>query len=149
MPESDLVWMSLLYLRPSACALALLLFPPKWTEAMAGSRRSARPSTVSLIVVVGYELLDRYPDANGFPRYGLKSRLDARADQAASDAARPIPGRCCPTTGRAPAVDRPLRHPVRTRRGWHQFVAGCSHCAGHVPGGGRKLEDRAVRSAPI
>ena len=54
---------------------------------------TAATLSVSLIVVVGYyELLDRYPDANGFPRYGLKSRLDARADQAASDAARPIPG---------------------------------------------------------
>ena len=95
MPESDLVWMSLLVFLPSAFALALLLVPPKWTEVMRWLAvfGTAATLSVSLIVVVGYyELLDRYPDANGFPRYGLKSRLDARADQAASDAARPIPG---------------------------------------------------------
>ena len=118
----------------------------------AGSRRSARPLPLGqpdrrrrLL-----HFLDRYPDANGFPHYGLKSRLDARADQAAGATLAPFPARCCPMTGPAPAVDRPLRHPVRTRRGWHQFVAGCSHCsAGHVPGGGRKLEDRAVRSRAL
>jgi NADH-quinone oxidoreductase subunit M len=94
MPESDLVWLSVLVFLPSACALALLLFPPRWTEAMRWLAvfGTAATLSVSLIVVVGYyELLDRYPDANGFPRYGLKSRLDARADQAASDAVRDIP----------------------------------------------------------
>jgi NADH-quinone oxidoreductase subunit M len=94
MPESDLVWLSVLVFLPSACALALLLFPPRWTEAMRWLAvfGTAATLSVSLIVVVGYyELLDRYPDANGFPRYGLKSRLDARADQAASDAVRGIP----------------------------------------------------------
>jgi len=94
MPESDLVWLSLLVFLPSACALALLLFPLRWTEAMRWLAvfGTAATLSVSLIVVVGYyELLDRYPDANGFPRYGLKSRLDARADQAGSDAVRDIP----------------------------------------------------------
>lgn len=94
MPESDLVWMSLLVFLPSAFALALLLVPPRWNEVMRWIALFGTAATlsVSLIVVVGYyELLDRYPDANGFPRYGLKSRLDARADQAASDAARETP----------------------------------------------------------
>src|SRR4029453_10346314 len=94
MPESDLVWLSLLIFLPGGFALALLLFPPKWTEAMRwfATFGTAATLSVSLIVIVGYyELLDRYPDANGFPRYGLKSRLDARADQAASDAVREIP----------------------------------------------------------
>jgi NADH-quinone oxidoreductase subunit M len=94
MPESDLVWLSLLVFLPSAFALALLLVPSKWTEVMRWLAvfGTAGTLSVSLIVVVGYyELLDRYPDANGFPRYGLKSRLDARADQAASDAARQTP----------------------------------------------------------
>ena len=53
---------------------------------------TAATLSVSLCVVVGYyNLLDTYPDANGFPRYGAATRLDARADQAASDAARDIP----------------------------------------------------------
>jgi NADH-quinone oxidoreductase subunit M len=95
MPDSDLVWLSLLVFLPAAFALALLLVPPRWTEAMrwVALFGTAGTLSVSLIVVVGYyELLDRYPDSNGYPRYGVKSRLDARADQAAAAAARPIPG---------------------------------------------------------
>jgi NADH-quinone oxidoreductase subunit M len=94
MPESDLIWLSVLVFLPAAFALGLLLFPAKWAEPMRWFALFGTAATlsVSLCVVVGYyELLDRYPDANGFPRYGAKSRLDARADQAASDAARPIP----------------------------------------------------------
>jgi len=94
MPESDLIWLSVLVFLPTAFALGLLLFPARWAEPMRWFALfgSAGTLSVSLCVVVGYyELLDRYPDANGFPRYGAKSRLDARADQAASDAARQIP----------------------------------------------------------
>jgi NADH-quinone oxidoreductase subunit M len=94
MPESDLIWLSVLVFLPAACAAALLLFPARWHEAMRWFALFGTAATLSasLCVVVGYyELLDRYPDPNGFPRYGTKSRLDARADQAASDAAQPIP----------------------------------------------------------
>ena len=34
MPESDLTWLSLLVFLPAICAVGLLVFPPKWTEAM-------------------------------------------------------------------------------------------------------------------
>ncbi len=95
MPESDLIWMSLLVFLPAAFARRRCCCSRRGgTRRCAGGRSSAPParSPSSLCVVVGYyELLDRYPDANGFPRYGAKPRLDARADQAASDAAQPIP----------------------------------------------------------
>src|SRR5262245_41419662 len=94
MPETDLIWLSVLVCLPALCAAALLVVPARWPEAMrwVALFGTAATLSVSLCVVVGYyELLDRYQDPNGFPRYGAKSRLDARADQAASDAAQQIP----------------------------------------------------------
>jgi NADH-quinone oxidoreductase subunit M len=94
MPESDLIWLSLLVFLPAIFAVGLLVFPPRWPEAMRwwAVFGTAATLSVSLCVVVGYyNLLDTYPDANGYPRYGVATRLDARADQAASDAAQPIP----------------------------------------------------------
>lgn len=94
MAESDLVWLSVLVFLPAACAASLMLVPSRWTEVMRWVALFGTAATLSasLCVVVGYyELLDRYPDLNGFPRYGAKSRLDARADEAASRAAQPIP----------------------------------------------------------
>lgn len=94
MPESDLTWLSLLLFLPAACALGLLAFPAKWTEAMKwwAVFGTAGTLAVSLCVVVGYyNLLDSHLDANGMPRQSVHTRLDARADQAASDAAQPIP----------------------------------------------------------
>jgi NADH-quinone oxidoreductase subunit M len=94
MPESDLIWLSLLVFLPAIFAAGLLMFPARWPEVMRwwAVFGTATTLSVSLCVVVGYyNLLDTYPDANGYPRYGAGTRLDARADQAASDAAQPIP----------------------------------------------------------
>jgi len=95
MPESDLVWLSLLVFLPAVCAVGLLLFPARWHEAMRwwALFGAAGTLSVSLCVVVGYyNTIDRQPDANGFPRYATETRLDSRADKAASLAAQPIPG---------------------------------------------------------
>jgi NADH-quinone oxidoreductase subunit M len=94
MPESDLIWLSALVFLPAAFALGLLAFPPKWAEAMRwwAAFGAAGTLAVSLCVVVGYyNLLDSHLDANGMPRQSVHTRLDARADQAASDVAQPIP----------------------------------------------------------
>ncbi|QJW93053.1 complex I subunit 4 family protein [Frigoriglobus tundricola] len=94
MPESDLLWLSLLVFMPAACAAGLLVFPSKWTEAMRwwALFGSAGTLSVALCVVVGYyNLLDSHLDANGMPRQSVHTRLDARADQAASNAAQPVP----------------------------------------------------------
>jgi NADH-quinone oxidoreductase subunit M len=94
MPETDFIWLSLLVFLPAFFALGLLLFPTRWREAMRwwALFGTAGTLSVSLCVVVGYyNLLDQYADANGYPRYGVDTRLDVRADQAASDAAQPVP----------------------------------------------------------
>jgi NADH-quinone oxidoreductase subunit M len=94
MPESDLTWLSLLLFLPAICAVGLLLFPPKWAEAMRwwAVFGAAGTLALSLCVVVGYyNLLDSHLDANGKPGYSVHTRLDARADKAASDAAQPTP----------------------------------------------------------
>src|SRR5688572_924 len=94
MPESDLTWLSLLVFLPAICAAGLLLFPPKWHEAMRwwATFGAAGTLALSLCVVVGYyNLLDSHLDANGKPGYSVHTHLDARADKAASDAAQPIP----------------------------------------------------------
>ncbi len=94
MPESDLTWLSLLVFLPAICAAGLLAFPPKWHEAMRwwAVFGTAGTLALSLCVVVGYyNLLDSHLDANGKPGYSVHTRLDARADKAASDAAQPIP----------------------------------------------------------
>ena len=117
-------------------------------DALVRDVRRGRTLSVSLIVVVGYyELLDRYPDANGFPRYGLKSRLDARATRPPATPLAPFPARCCPMTGRAGRGS--AASASSTHSAWMASVCRWlfSLEAGHVPGGGRKLEDRAVRSA--
>src|SRR5262245_8499126 len=93
MPETDLIWLSVLVFLPAACAVGLLAFPAKWPEA----RRwwalfgSAATLSVSLCVVVDYYRLLDSDTTTGVPRYGPTARLDTRADQAASDAARDIP----------------------------------------------------------
>lgn len=94
MPETDFIWLSLLVFLPACFALGLLLIPTRWPEVMRwwALFGTAGTLSVSLCVVVGYyNMLDQYADANGYPRYGVDSRLDVRADQAASNAAQPIP----------------------------------------------------------
>ncbi len=94
MPESDLTWLSLLVFLPALFAVGLLAFPAKWAEAMRWWALFGTAGTLalSLCVVVGYyTLLDSHLDANGKPGYSVHTRLDARADKAASDAAQPIP----------------------------------------------------------
>lgn len=94
MPESDLTWLSLLVFLPALFAVGLLAFPAAWTEAMRWWALFGTAGTLALAlcVVVGYyTLLDSHLDANGRPGYSVHTRLDARADKAASDAAQPIP----------------------------------------------------------
>jgi NADH-quinone oxidoreductase subunit M len=94
MPESDFIWLSVLVFLPALFAFGLLLIPKGWSEVMRwwALFGTAGTLSVSLCVVVGYyNLLDQYPDANGYPRYAIETRLDVRADQAASDAAKQIP----------------------------------------------------------
>jgi NADH-quinone oxidoreductase subunit M len=95
MPESDLTWLSLLVFLPAIFALGLMVIPSRFPEAMRwwALFGTAGTLSVSLCVVVGYyALLDTHLDVNGMPRHSVKTRLDVRADQAASDAAQPIPG---------------------------------------------------------
>ena len=94
MPESDLTWLSLLVFLPAMCAAGLLLFPARFTEAMRWWAVFGAAGTLGLalcVVVMHYNLLDQHLDANGKPGYSVHTRLDARADKAASDAAQPIP----------------------------------------------------------
>jgi NADH-quinone oxidoreductase subunit M len=94
MPESDLVWMSALVFLPMAFAVGLLAFPARWVEAMRwwALFGTAGTLSISLCVVVGYyTLLDTHLDKTGRPLHSYQATLDARADQAASDAARDIP----------------------------------------------------------
>ena len=94
MPETDFIWLTALVFLPAVFAFGLLLIPGRWSEVMRwwALFGTAGTLSISLCVVVGYyNLLDQYPDANGYPRYSAETRLDARADQAASDMAREIP----------------------------------------------------------
>ncbi|MCS7021739.1 MAG: NADH-quinone oxidoreductase subunit M [Gemmataceae bacterium] len=94
MLEADLIWLTILIFLPTATALTLLLVPARAAEVMRWLAvfGAAGTLSVSLCVVVGYYLLlDSRLDANGRPLYSAWTRLDARADQAASDAAQPIP----------------------------------------------------------
>ncbi|VTR95888.1 proton-translocating nadh-quinone oxidoreductase subunit m : Proton-translocating NADH-quinone oxidoreductase, chain M OS=Singulisphaera acidiphila (strain ATCC BAA-1392 / DSM 18658 / VKM B-2454 / MOB10) GN=Sinac_1360 PE=4 SV=1: Oxidored_q5_N: Oxidored_q1: Oxidored_q1 [Gemmata massiliana] len=94
MPETDLTWLSILVFLPAVCAAGLFVFPSKWTEGMRwwATFGAAGTLSIALCVVVGYyNLLDRRLDANGKPGHSVHTRLDNRADKAASDAAQPIP----------------------------------------------------------
>lgn len=99
MAESDLTWLSLLVFLPALCAAGLFVLPSKWSEAMRWWATFGAAGTLSLAlcVVVGYyNLLDQHLDANGMPRHSVHTRLDNRADKAASDAAQPIPKKLDP-----------------------------------------------------
>lgn len=94
MPESDLIWMSLLVFLPAIFAVGLLAFPSGWTEAMRwwALFGSAGTLSVSLCVLIGYyNMIDSRVDKAGRPLHSFHTLLDARADQAASDAARDVP----------------------------------------------------------
>lgn len=94
MPEADLTWLSVLVFLPAVCAVGLLAFPTRWAEGMKwwATFGAAGTLSVALCVVVGhYNLLDQHLDANGMPRHSVRTHLDSRADQAASDAAQPTP----------------------------------------------------------
>jgi NADH-quinone oxidoreductase subunit M len=94
MPEWDFIWLSLLVFLPALFAVGLFLFPSSWHEAMRWWALFGTAGTLALAlcVVVGYyNLLDSHLDANGRPFHSVHTRLDARADKAASDAAQPVP----------------------------------------------------------
>jgi NADH-quinone oxidoreductase subunit M len=93
MSEFDLTLLSLLVFLPAIFAVGLLAFPAKWTEGMRwwALFGSAAALSLSLCVLVDYYRLLDSDTTTGLPRYGPTSRLDARADQAASDAAKDIP----------------------------------------------------------
>jgi NADH-quinone oxidoreductase subunit M len=94
MLEADLVWLTVLIFLPTGTALLLLLLPTRMVEAMrwVAVLGAAATLSVSLCVVVGYYLLlDTRLDGQGRPLYSPLCRLEARADQAASDAAQPVP----------------------------------------------------------
>jgi NADH-quinone oxidoreductase subunit M len=94
MPESDLTWMTTLTFLPAAFALGLMLFPSAWKEAMRwwALLGAAGTLSISLCVLIGYyNMIDSRLDKNGRPHYSIHTRLDNRADQAASDAAQPVP----------------------------------------------------------
>jgi len=111
MPESDLFWMSLLVFLPAGCAAGLLLFPARWVEGMRwwALFGTAGTLSVSLCVLVGYyNMADRYVDKAGRPLHSVHTRLDARADRAASSAAAPVPGKAQSDdwVARRPWIDR-------------------------------------------
>ena len=70
MPETDLIWLSLLVFLPAIFAAGLLVIPSRFPEAMRwwALFGSAGTLSISLCVVVGYyALLDTHLDANGSP----------------------------------------------------------------------------------
>ncbi len=94
MYESDLIWLTVLIFLPLGTAGLLLLVPRGWTELMRWLATTGAAATlaVSLCVVVGYYLLlDSRLDSDGRPRYSAANRLEARVEQAAADAAQPVP----------------------------------------------------------
>jgi NADH-quinone oxidoreductase subunit M len=94
MLEWDFVWLTLLVFLPAIFAVGLLAFPSGWNEGMRWWALFGTAGTLALslcVVVEYYNLLDRHLDANGRPGHSVHSRLDARADKAASDAAQPVP----------------------------------------------------------
>lgn len=95
MPESDLIWMSLLVFLPAGFAAGLLLFPARWVEGMRWWTLFGTAGTLSLslCVLVGYYgLLDRQiSNLHDRQLYHANTRLDSRADRAATEAALPVP----------------------------------------------------------
>src|SRR5262249_161936 len=94
MPESDLIWMTVLVFLPAAFAAGLLIFPSRWTEAMRwwALVGTAGTLSISLSVVLRYSnLLARRLDKTGRPLHRVHPGPDNRADQAASGAAQPVP----------------------------------------------------------
>src|SRR5437763_10184079 len=111
MPESDLIWMSVLVFLPAAFAAGLLLFPARWVEGMRWWALFGTAGTLSasLCVVVGYHTtLDRQLGKHERRLYHPSTRLDSRADQAASDAAQPVAKRLLPDdwVARRPWIER-------------------------------------------
>ncbi len=94
MPESDLIWMSLLVFLPAIFAVGLLAFPARWVEAMRWWTLFGTAGTlsISLCVLIGYyNMADQRLDRSGRPLHSIHTLLDARADEAAHDAARGVP----------------------------------------------------------
>ncbi|MCS6863898.1 MAG: NADH-quinone oxidoreductase subunit M [Gemmataceae bacterium] len=94
MAELDLTLLALLVFLPTFFAVGLMVFPARWTEAMRWWAVFGTAGTLSLAlcVFVGYYThIQSYLDMNGRPGYGVKTRLDVRAEQSASDAAQPVP----------------------------------------------------------
>lgn len=96
MPETDLIWLTVLVFLPAAWAGGLLLVPSGWTEFMRwwALFGTAGTLSVSLCVLVGfYAKLEAHLDANGMPRHSVRTRLDSRVDRLYSAAAQPVPGK--------------------------------------------------------
>jgi NADH-quinone oxidoreductase subunit M len=94
MAELDLTLLTLLVFLPTIFAVGLMIFPAGWTEAMRWWAVFGTAGTLSLAlcVFVGYyTYIHSYLDMNGRPGYGIKTRLDVRAEQSANDAAQPVP----------------------------------------------------------
>ncbi len=111
MPEPDLTWMSALVFLPMAFAGLILFLPSRWAELLrwVALFGAAGTLSVSLCVVIGYyNLLDGHLDRGGRPLQSVHTRLDNRADQAASDLAQQTPRafQGDDWVGRRPWIDR-------------------------------------------
>src|SRR5437867_3824666 len=95
MGETDLLMMTLGIFLPAAFALALLLFPRRWAEAMRWWALFGTAATliVGLCTLIDYyAMLDSRLDRAGNPLHDPKTQLEERAAQAMTAAASPVPG---------------------------------------------------------
>lgn len=110
MPQADLSWLTLLVFLPVACAAGLLLIPARWVEAMrwVALFGAAGTLSVSLCVAVGYDdAVGKQLGSTGRPGHATAARLDARADFAAANSAKPVPEyRSDDWVARRPWIDR-------------------------------------------
>src|SRR5579871_3786036 len=82
MPETDLIWMSLVVFLPTVFALGLLFFPKGWEEAMRWWSLFGTALTlgISICAFILYknDLIDSRADANDVRRMGsLVNRVEA------------------------------------------------------------------------
>lgn len=92
--ERDMINLAIQVFLPAAVALVLLLIPRRRPEVMRWVALVGVAATLTLglcRLIDYYSILDSYSDRTTTSLYHPAARLDARSDQQASDAARPVP----------------------------------------------------------
>ncbi len=92
--ERDMINLAVQVFLPAAVALVLLLIPRRRPEVLRWVALVGVAATLTLALcrlIDYYTILDSYSDRTTTSLYHPAARLDARSDQQASDAARPVP----------------------------------------------------------